>query len=334
VIEVFVNLSDYLGAPLDVLLKESTLGDPLLVTDQSSGLASSRFQIEAATGATLSSVQWDILRYLRTQRENPTQSTDSVVTTDRVVAYNDVISPQVITDLLVAKTIRADRIEGMEIFTNRLETLSTLIAAQQSASSSANPVFSDSNEKSLNSLTVLDLLKVGKGLQVLGNATFLGTTLFSGSATFAGDVTYISSPLSASDSAGTALIKTGAAQVTVSFSKTYPTTPIVQATLVSAPDSDESAEELLLSQDIGFLVTKRTASGFTIRLQKPAPLDLLFGWTAMFAPARAPSVGENKTATPVPVMTQPTPSPTPSTEPPLPPTQATPSASPRSDETI
>lgn len=329
VIEVFVNLSDYLGAPLEVLLKASQSSDPLVLNDQSSGLESSKFQIEAATGSSLSSMQWNILSYLRNQLQNPTQTTNSVVTTDHVVSYNDVISPQIITDLLVAKTIRADRIEGMEIFTNRLDTLSTLIAAQNTATSSPTPVFSDTDEKTLNSLTVLNLLQIGKGLQVLGNATFLGTTLFNGTSNFAGDVSFANSPLSASDSAGTALIKTGAAQVTISFSKTYPTTPIVQATLLSAADSDETAEELLLSQDIGFLVTKRTASGFTIRLKKPAPLDLLFGWSALFTPTRSPSVGDNPAASSVPAVNQSSPTPIPSAELTLTPVQASPSATPQ-----
>lgn len=334
VIEVFVNLSDYVGTPLDILIKEISANDPLVLNNQESGLSSSQYDLGSNTGSSLSTLQWDILKYLRSQKEDSTRTSTTAVSADRLVAYSDIISPQVITDLLVAKTIRADRIEGMEIFTDRLDTLSSLLAAQYTATNSATQVFSDTENHSLNSLTVLDFLKVGKGLQVMGNATFLGTTLFNGASTFAGDVTYLNSPLSASDSAGTALIKTGAAQVTVSFSKNYPTIPIVQATLVSAPDSDESAEKLLLSQDIGFLVTKRTASGFTIRLQKPAPLDLLFGWSAMFAPTRSPSVGESKTATPVPVVNQPSPSPTPSVEPTMAPTQATPSASPLSDETI
>lgn len=335
VIEVFVNLSDYLGAPLDVLLKETHSTDPLVVTDQSTGLASSKFQIESTVGSSLSTVQWDILTYLRNQLQQSTETPTSVVTADRVVAYNDVISPQILTDLLVAKTIRADRIEGMEIFTNRLDTLSTLMSAQQSASSSAIPVFSDSEEKSLNSLTVLDLLKVGKGLQVLGNATFLGTTLFNGSTTYAGDVQYLNAPIVASDSAGTALIRAGAAQVAISFSKTYPTTPIVQATLLSAPDSDETAEELLLSQDIGYLVTKRTSSGFTIRLKKPAPLDLLFGWSATFAPTGTPTTSANPSGTPVPTTSS-TPSPTlpPSIEPTTPPQPATESATTNTELTI
>ncbi len=326
VIEVFVNLSDYVGTPLDILIKEISTNDPLVLNNQESGLTSSQYDVGSNTTSSLSTLQWDILQYLRSQKEDATRTSNTAVSADRVVAYSDIISPQVITDLLVAKTIRADRIEGMEIFTNRLDTLSSLLAAQYTATTSATQVFSDSQDHTLNSLTVLNLLKVGKGLQVMGNATFLGTTLFNGASTYAGDVTYTNSPLSASDSAGTAVIKSGANQVTVPFSKTYSVTPIVQATLLSTPESDESAEELLLSQDIAFLVTKRTASGFTIRLQKPAPLDLLFGWTALFAQPGKQSIGEGQTVTPIIPTPQSSTSPIPTPIPSLEPVPSTPSA--------
>ncbi|MBP9699938.1 hypothetical protein KBD71_01515 [Candidatus Woesebacteria bacterium] len=328
VIEVFVNLSDYLGTPLDVILHEIHSDDPLVLNSQESGLAGNDFEVGSYSKSSLSSLQWDILSYLRSQKASTDQSINSAVSADRVVAYSDIISPQVITDLLVAKTIRADRIEGMEIFTNRLDTLSSLLAAQYTATNSATQVFSDSEIKTLNSLTILDFLKIGKGLEVIGNATFLGTTLFNGTANFTGDVTYLTAPLSASDSAGTAMIRSGASQVVVQFSKTYSAAPIVQASLISAPDSDESSENLLLSEDLGFLITRRNPSGFTIRLKKPAPFDILFGWTAMFAPTGKQSVGESPVVSPALPTTQPTSSPLPTQDPTSEPLQPSPSATP------
>lgn len=67
--------------------------------------------------------QQEILGFLRQQRNNGQQ-----IYTDSVAATTEVISPKVITDLLVAKKIKAESIEGLEIITNSIESLANKVA--------------------------------------------------------------------------------------------------------------------------------------------------------------------------------------------------------------
>ena len=99
-----------------------------------------------------------------------------------------------------------------------------------------------------------------------------------------------------SDTAGFALIKQGDKSVDVTFDREYLEQPIVNTTIsfeaASSTSSGQSAtssipvggsgiEEQIFTNDVRFLVTNKSEKGFTILLNKPAPTDVPFSWTAL-----------------------------------------------------
>ena len=112
---VFVNLTSYNGQSVGVSIKDS-------------GYALREEELPAIAGIDFSEGtnerrQQEILGFLKTQKNNGQE-----IYTDRVEATQEIISPQIVTDLLVAKKIKAESIEGLEIITNSIETLSNKIA--------------------------------------------------------------------------------------------------------------------------------------------------------------------------------------------------------------
>jgi hypothetical protein len=97
------------------------------------------------------------------------------------------------------------------------------------------------------------------------------------------DVEFFGTPYFTKDTAGFAKIKTGAKSVDVVFSKEYMYQPIVNATVSLNSNEVESTgivESQILNGDIRYLVTKKNEKGFTVMLNKPAPTDINFSWTA------------------------------------------------------
>jgi hypothetical protein len=125
------------------------------------------------------------------------------------------------------------------------------------------------------------------GLSVSGVATFSGglevSQLGSASSTLSilSDTTFFGRPYFTSDTGGTALIKKGARFVDIVFDREYVAAPIMSASVAYATTTDDSDIEALLADDVWFVVTKRDAKGFTIRLSKVAPADMSFNWIAL-----------------------------------------------------
>lgn len=118
-----------------------------------------------------------------------------------------------------------------------------------------------------------------------------------GSIDMLGDVTFFGRPYLNSDTAGFAVIKKGKTSVEVTFEKEYLEQPVVQASVtleldqaVVASDDAEKIAQLqreqdvrvgeLFGQGIQTLVTRKSAKGFTIVVNKPAPQDVTFSWIA------------------------------------------------------
>lgn len=160
---------------------------------------------------------------------------------------------------VTADTIRANRIEGLEIFTDRLGSLSDQIKKQ------GENVVTDqlvSDEASIGSLTIesarvtmnmsVDGKFTTKGLNVNDAAKFKGDTLFEKVATFVGktifkgDVVFNKTPTFNKDTAGFARIAKGADRVDIVFDKVYDKTPIVQAMMSF---DDETSDENVVSTD-------------------------------------------------------------------------------------
>ncbi len=121
-----------------------------------------------------------------------------------------------------------------------------------------------------------------------------GVADFFGNVIFHSGVTFENSPTFSSNTAGIAVIKKGMDHVDVKFSKSYDQTPVVNASITfnpltptpsETPDAmqkrQNELEKTLLADNIRFVVTNRTISGFSILLDKPAGEDIAFSWLAL-----------------------------------------------------
>jgi hypothetical protein len=120
-------------------------------------------------------------------------------------------------------------------------------------------------------------------LMVLGPAVFQdGLTVDSITATgevinFMSDTEFFGTPYFTADTAGFAVIETGAREVAVVFDKPYLAQPIVNATITL---EDDASGEDVFNNDIRYVVTRKSVNGFTILLNKNATSDIKFSWTA------------------------------------------------------
>ncbi len=134
-------------------------------------------------------------------------------------------------------------------------------------------------------------------LTVAGESTFSGETQFNGltffnnAATFAGPVSFGGEvafevpPLFNRDTAGFALIKEGDRRVEVIFEEEYAVEPIVNTTIsfTEEDEIDDTVAGAFFDANIQSIVVEKSATGFTILLNKPAPRDIRFSWTALAA---------------------------------------------------
>ncbi|MBI5456882.1 hypothetical protein HY969_04035 [Candidatus Kaiserbacteria bacterium] len=100
------------------------------------------------------------------------------------------------------------------------------------------------------------------------------------------DILFFGRPYFTVDTAGFALVKKGAQEVSIIFSREYLDKPIINVTLassdgVASSPQSASAIQALLGSDIRFLVANATTTGFTIYLNKPASEDISFNWIAI-----------------------------------------------------
>ncbi|MEK7572423.1 MAG: hypothetical protein AAB493_01010, partial [Patescibacteria group bacterium] len=90
-------------------------------------------------------------------------------------------------------------------------------------------------------------------------------------------------PLFNKDTAGFAIIKQNANKVDIVFDNPYIAQPIVN-TSISFEDTDNMTDtetENFFNQNIQSLITDKTQNGFTLRINKNAPRDIRFSWTAL-----------------------------------------------------
>ncbi len=253
-----------------------------------------------------------------------------------------------------ADKVKANQIEGLEIFTNKLASLSEQVAGIATSSavilgtsetrtpesgfltSQNDPsttlgagnivtlgnITFESGKVTLD-LTVLGRLETQGGLIVGGPAEFKAPTLFEalvtfvqnvifrGDVSFLGNVKYLSDitfqgrPTFNKDTAGFAVIYKDADTVEVVFEKEYAQIPLVNISItlddlchpeldsgsqdsLATPQNDnecktkqETLEQAILSGDIRYIVTKRTTKGFIIKINKVAPDDVKFSWSAL-----------------------------------------------------
>ncbi|MCL6096327.1 MAG: hypothetical protein M1444_01410 [Patescibacteria group bacterium] len=282
----------------------------------------------------------NILDQLKAQNASDGKSN---IIADRLIAGLEIITPSIVTknltaDTINAKTIKVDRIEGLEIYTNRLGSLADAVKSLEAltntpsvlgtATSGAaltkdnvlekqNP--DPSNALTFSSLNVDGLATVSADFTVKGSGFFQGAlNVLGGIATqnllvsqfayfindvvFKGNVRFNQTPMFSKDTAGFAVIKKDGDTVQVTFDQEYNSTPIVTASIVFDKVEDNATqkqlEDVILNGNITYVITQRTTKGFVVRLNKPTPQDLNFSWVAL-------SVKDAKTSglTPLPNIT-------------------------------
>ena len=218
---------------------------------------------------------------------------------------------------VTADKLRADKIEGLELITNKLTLLSGLISGgEETAATESGTLGAAEGTISVERLARLDEFEArqatdsGKlttgSLRVLGSAliesvlnvvdTITAPRLiidklayFFGEVVFKGAVRFQGRPTFNQDTAGFALIRQGAQEVAVGFEKEYTQVPIVTVSTTFVFDENKASDEEKQAQqqleqatlDIHPIVTNQTVGGFTVKLNKRAPEDLRVSWAAV-----------------------------------------------------
>ncbi len=325
---VFVNLADYSGVPVELAMSRMNPDD---VTDQvvSTGLESDASD-DALAGENVSvrlataepTKQEKILAYLKQVRDEneKNESAISEVFTGRVSVLTEMITPTLYADQIFAKSIKADSIEGLQIFTDQIGSLQEKYAGLEAAAHTGTAVTETPSavqeqlaiamkKLSVDSFAVqldgsiLGKLSVAGALHIGGDTQFEGDTLFAKLATFLGDTVFKGktifeeTPTFSSNTAGFAIIAEGQQSVEVTFDEAYAKQPIVSVSITSdaSPLLDGADKDLkkdieaveadfaaaYFDGDIKYIVTKKSERGFTIVLNKSAPRELQFSWVAL-----------------------------------------------------
>ncbi len=100
-----------------------------------------------------------------------------------------------------------------------------------------------------------------------------------------GDVYFVGTPYFTTDTAGFAVIGRGQKGVAITFDRPYVEQPIVNATIAlnatTTAEADSQFAENIFAQNISFIITNKSEQGFSIILNKPAPMDVPFSWIAL-----------------------------------------------------
>ncbi|MFZ2500362.1 MAG: hypothetical protein WAW90_00025, partial [Minisyncoccia bacterium] len=360
---VFVNLIDYQGQSVDLAMSDWNVKRANIVAaGLATGLdiATSTMPADAAAQFTFRDTRSsDIMNFLESLKAERAVgvTSQSEIFADKISAVSQVISPEIVANIVNAKEGRFGAVDGLAIsagtitadkiitssisssvggFTmdllpdgrlvmRRVATVSMASTSSTSSEQASSPqaITTDiatssllasvdsafatlASSTSLEQATTTDIVI---SFDATGNAFFAGEVVaqkvstgaldVSGLAKFAGglevaslgiasstmailsDTSFIGRPYFTSDTGGTATIKKGARLVDVTFAREYIETPILTASMVfTASTTDENIDQIF-SDDVRYVVTKRTATGFTIFLNKKATIDTTFNWLAL-----------------------------------------------------
>jgi hypothetical protein len=230
--------------------------------------------------------------------------------------------------LIVADRIKANQIEGLDIFANRISALEAKTAVLSDATGSAELATTSASlppALTLDSLSVAGLATISADLTVKGNGFIQGAldvldnittnnllvsqfAYFINDVVFKGNVRFDSSPTFNNDTAGFAVIKKGLDTVQVNFNQEYAAGAPVVTTSIALEKMGDSVlqkqlEDAILNGNISYVITQRTTKGFLIKLNQVAPEDISFSWVALSVKDAKVS-GQNLTPISPPVATQ------------------------------
>lgn len=219
----------------------------------------------------------------------------SEITTDRVTAGLEIITPSVVTDALTTNTIGSAGGGDISFILNGQNKL--VVKGKDGAPGFT--VDATGNATFGVSLTSLGDIESKGGLVVDGDALFNGKSTFAQLAQFEGNVSVDGHLTQGKDSGGLATIPKGGTRVTVKFDQPYDSSPIVTASLVAdqtllADGSVEDPtikEQRLFNAGYSYLISNSAKDSFTIVLNKKADEDLQFTWNAVAIKEPTTSVG-------------------------------------------
>ncbi len=290
VITAFINLTSYTGADIETLMADRNFALGISQT----GLQSDSF----LNG--VDEKDRKIVEFLKSLKEENGVESNSQMFTGRLSAVK-ILSSDIVADLITAKTIRADRIEGLEILTNQISSLNSRL---NTLTSTGSGVLGDATE-SANLNTTFDLnnsATASADFNIRGNSVVEGmfmvlktiTTpnlLVSDFASFFGDVVFKKNvnfegrPTFNNDTAGFAIVSKGDSSVEIEFDDEYREIPVITASIVldkaDNPQEQKQLEDEILSGNLSYIVTQRTTKGFVIRLNKLANANISFSWVAI-----------------------------------------------------
>jgi hypothetical protein len=93
------------------------------------------------------------------------------------------------------------------------------------------------------------------------------------------DTVFIGRPYFNTDTAGFIIIQKGETEQSLTYDTPYYETPIVNATITENSDDTTDVNDLF-ANDIQYAITDNNANGFSIVINKAAPDDIRFSWTA------------------------------------------------------
>ena len=327
-VNVFVNLTDYNGQSIEIAMAEkpqAVLDESVTLTDDlETGLVNNNQYIASLSRDSMTEKQRQILDYLNQQKVLSQSDVQSEIYTDRISATNEIVTPQIVTELLIAKKIKADQIEGLEIYTDNLSSLQLLYETlKQKADLQNNNVVDTLSPTSSVALATNDKeytmylknLEVKGGLIVLGNVNFKDEATFNGFATFVkksifkDQVEFEKTPLFSANTGGEALIKKGSDKVEVTFDTEYETIPQINITLIASDTDSLKIDDKIW--EAKYAAINKSKKGFTIKLNKVSEMDLAFSWIAFEIKNPKTSVSESEDENIIEQNIQPTTEPTP-----------------------
>jgi hypothetical protein len=309
-VTVFVSTTTYNGEKVEMAMADSGFTGGL---NEEDGLAKTDGYTSVMTDSQQKTLAY--LEYLKATG----QTNGSEIFADKIYATSEIIAPTIIADLITAKRIKADQIEGLDILVHRismledqapqeatgsaLERLSQMVLAESTRSAGMpsninNEGLTTIDQLYVNQATMSGNLRVKGSSLIEGilnvvdtittqNLFVTGFTQFFGDTAFKGNVTFEKVPLFNSDTAGTVIILKGQDRVDVVFTNQYQAVPVITANLNIEQDKSENdadfadRQQQILAENYSFIVSNRTIKHFTIVLNKTANEDLTFSWVAI-----------------------------------------------------
>ncbi len=206
----------------------------------------------------------------------------------------DQISSSVIhADTIYTKVLKAERIEGLEIFTSKISSLEERVLSATSSSDTQETSIEKPDQETTKQSVIQELLAktnfTSEGLSKFsGDSFFEGLTYFFKKVVFRNQVEYEQPPLFSNSTGGFAVINKGETKVNILFEMPYQVKPIVTITPMSFEQN----------KTIQYYVSDVSETGFTLNIDRPLDQDIQFSWITIAV--KDPKVHQDLKVVPTP----------------------------------